>query len=392
MAQVRLTSRDWILLALCSVGTVLGLCALWVATVRITVPNQEFTDEPCMILDNPNMPVLGRPNTSCSPVLHEIGKIEYRFNGCGHRTDLPCGPAPPGTFRIVVLGSSMVEGAGVAVEDTFVSRLAPMLERATGRKYDAYSAGMVGSSPRGVLLRLDEIFPLKPDFVLWPVTVFDLDHVNLRTFGVSGKQAPDERRPREQLLGTPSVRPKDESGWAGIYNRAEDSRYVFFLKHFLYQSPSAYESHYGSPGDPASGGEFAGYIEKNPPQSWREHLEDFEFYFRQIASKLKQRGIPLTVVLLPDRIQAGMISTGRWPAGESPYALSSRLEPIVRRYGAGWFDILHDFRRVPDTQRLYFPVNGHMNLEGHKVLAKVISQELAKSEFADTSFSARNTP
>jgi hypothetical protein len=71
-----------------------------------------------------------------------------------------------------------------------------------------------------------------------------------------------------------------------------------------------------------------------------------------------------------------MISVGKWPDGFDPYKLDNDLRAIITRHGGTYVSILPYFRRFPNAEQYYFPVDAHPNGRGHVVIADILAREL----------------
>jgi lysophospholipase L1-like esterase len=112
------------------------------------------------------------------------GKV-FRTDALGHRGPTISLKKPPGTFRVIVLGSSNTMGHGVDDEETYARRLEAWLnERAgQGRRIEVVNLAVSGDSPTQRLLRLQlEADALEPDWILADVTALDfsLEEQHLR--------------------------------------------------------------------------------------------------------------------------------------------------------------------------------------------------------------------
>jgi hypothetical protein len=76
------------------------------------------------------------------------------------------------------------------------------------------------------------------------------------------------------------------------------------------------------------------------------------------------------------RPQAAILSTGSWPAGYDPYKLGNELRTITTSHGGIYIDILPGFREIPNSEQLYFPVDGHPTADGHAVISSLLAKEL----------------
>ena len=109
------------------------------------------------------------------------GGVQYVVNRDGFRDYDYTRPKPPGTFRVVVLGDSIVFGWGVALDDTFAKLLEARLRAlAPGRPIDVLSLGVSGYNPytEAALLR-DVGITYEPDLVVVAFCINDLNDPTL---------------------------------------------------------------------------------------------------------------------------------------------------------------------------------------------------------------------
>ena len=123
-------------------------------------------------------------------------------------------------------------------------------------------------------------------------------------------------------------------------------------------------------------GHEAEYLRVEPSEPWKERLKLFESFAADIEGRAKVAGVPLVAVLLPYRAQVAMISVGKWPAGYDPYKLDEELRSIIVSHGGSYVDILPDFRGIPDPEQYYYPVDGHPNAEGHRIISGLLAKAL----------------
>jgi hypothetical protein len=67
---------------------------------------------------------------------------------------------------------------------------------------------------------------------------------------------------------------------------------------------------------------------------------------------------------------------GEWPAGYDPYKLDQELRTIVTNHDGTYIDILPEFRGMPNPEKHYFPVEGHLDAEGHGIVSEILTKEL----------------
>jgi hypothetical protein len=71
-----------------------------------------------------------------------------------------------------------------------------------------------------------------------------------------------------------------------------------------------------------------------------------------------------------------MLSMGEWPAGFDPYKLNNDLRAMIERHGGRYLDILPGFRNLPNPEQYYFPVDGHLDAGGQRIVADLMAKEL----------------
>ena len=73
------------------------------------------------------------------------------------------------------------------------------------------------------------------------------------------------------------------------------------------------------------------------------------------------------------------------PKGFDPYKLGNELHAIVVSHGGTYIDILPEFRTVPNPQLGYFAIDGHPNAYGHAMIARFLTDKLARVTFRQLS-------
>jgi hypothetical protein len=346
----KLPLRDWITLLILALLTICVVAVSTESIARRMFPEPKSPLRSCLIENDVSTGVRGIPNSVCSEQSIESGLVEYRFNGCGYRAGLEWGPKPPGAYRIVMVGTSTAFGTGVPREKSIAALLPVELSRRTGRNVELYNEALPGGTARAIVLRFNAILAAKPDMILWILTPWDI------------RNAPS-------LLFPP---PASNSGGflAKVRKQVKDSASRILIEHFLYQSASSYLSLF------LKDARGPGFLGATLSTEWQRHLRDYETYATNIEGQASAASIPVVAVLVPDRAQAAMISTGDWPAAYNPYELDNELRPIVTRHGGTYIDILPDFRSIPNPEKYYFPVDGHPNADGHRIVSGLLANAL----------------
>jgi len=379
-----LSRRDWIVLPLISLLTIGVLTVSTEAMGTLLFPRAGNAIAGCIVANDPSAGVHGKPDSVCVHRLSEGPPIEYRFNSCGDRAGMECGAKPPGTYRIVMAGSSIAMGFGAPIENTIAAQLSPQLSQRTGRRVEVYNKGLDWVFPPTVDLRFKHVLADQPDMVLWIITPIDV----ARTFPTSND---DITGP----AGTTGLPPGQRPGflrkaWAGMNAQfagksipdalsaiADETRTVFLIRHFMYESQSLFVQSY------LLGGDDAGFLKSQPSEEWQGRLQHIDAYAADMARQARAAGVPLVVVLVPNRAQASMISMGKWPAGFSPYKLDDELRNIATSHGATYVDILQGFRGIPNPEQYFLPADGHPNDQGYSILSGLLANALTNGSVPD---------
>jgi hypothetical protein len=123
--------------------------------------------------------------------------------------------------------------------------------------------------------------------------------------------------------------------------------------------------------------EDTGFLNARLDPKWELHLREFDTYAADVEAKAKAADVPLVGVLVPNRAQAAMLSLGEWPPGYDPYKLDDEVRAIIERHGGKFIDILPDFRAVPNPERRYFPVDGHLDANGQAMITGFLAKALS---------------
>lgn len=333
----------------------------------------------CLVLNDSTTGVRAIPNTICRGKLDEGPLVEYRFNSCGHRAGMECGPKSPDTYRIVLVGSSMAEGYGVTREQSFASLLPAELTRRSGRKIEVYNAAMQWGSPRTLDLQFKQALALQPDMILWPVSVWELSNVDLITYQRGNHIDADLGSIWKTVVSTFHSRGFATAAETGIVESIVavlNSRTQLMIRHYVYMSPSLYM------GGALKRDLEVDYLSSTPNANAQNHIRQFDRYAADIAAQAKAAGVPLVVSMLPLRSQAVMISAQEWPTGFSPYQSSDYVRPVVESNGGVFLDILPNFRNISEAGSYFYPVDGHPNPAGHRILSTMLAEALMRGPLA----------
>jgi hypothetical protein len=373
--EAKLSRRDWILLPLLSLLTI---CLLSVSTELLA--RRAFRETTSMMRNcfrnDYSTGAHAIPNSVCwEKAAESSSPVEYRFNSCGHRAGVECGPKAPDVYRIVVIGSSVAMGDRVQEEKTFTALLPAELSQQTGRKVEVYNEGLLVDSVHVLARQFNETLTAKPDLILWILTPYDIE-ADSPDFDIinpaeekKGKLAKAWARAKLTFSGRSFA---DAMNY--VKRRAlapfVDSSTSTMLLHFLYQSQVQYVK------SCLFGGDSLGYLRTQPSAEWQRRLHRFNSDEAKAQEQARAAGVPLAAVLVPSRPQAAIISKGEWPEGYDPYKLNDVLRSIVTGNGGTYIDMLPDFSKIPGSEQYYLPVDLHPNAGGHKIIADLLAKEL----------------
>jgi len=366
----KLSRRDWILLPLVGVFTICLIAGSVELIARHAFSESKKGLASCFVMNDPSTGVRGIPNSVCWDKGTETGWIETRFNSCGYRAGMECGPKPAGTYRIVMTGSSIALGERVQRQDSLAALLPQDLSQQTGRKIELYNEGMGFGFSHNTALRFKDVLAAQPDMVLWLLTPSD----------VEGSQfvlpTMDLVKYNNQGLTTKAwIRIKNNfasksfaSAASSVFDR---TRTALMLRYYLYQSQSQYVKFYlmGS-------ADLTDFLKDQPSPGWPIRMQQLDKDASDMEARSKAAGVPFVAVYLPNRVQSAMISMGQWPQGFDPYKMDSDLRTIITSHGGTYLEILPDFRTIPNPERYYLPVDGHPNADGHALFARLIAKAM----------------
>lgn len=389
-----LRRRDWVLLPAVSLLTICIMAVSAELLSRWFYPVIQVGFQNCFATNDPTGDAAVKPNSFCREQSAESSlRADYRFNSRGHRAGTELNPKAPGTYRIVLLGSSFTQGLFVPREKTFAALLPMDLSIKTGRRVEVYNEGTGGKFRGGPYptqnsaQHFDQVLTAQPDLILWVITPDDIVNAASQenTDSPIAGNRQEEARPAASSASTQGFLKRITDSIARgafaerLKSRWEDTRTSLVLKHLLIASESQneYIKSYLQNGDNAN------FLKKEPDSKWQIQLEYFDTELSAIAGLARNAGVPLVAVFVPNRPQATMLSSGDWPAGYDPFKLENEIRDKIVNNGGRFIDILVDYSRIPNPEWGYFPVDGHPNTEGHAIISKFLAKELTSGVVPD---------
>jgi hypothetical protein len=369
MREERLARRDWILLPLISLLTVCLLAGSveWIG--RRMFPSSDTGGENCMVFNDPSTGARGIPNCVCWEKIPEGQLTQYRFNGSGYRDNRELGPKTPGSYRIVMLGTSMAAGFRVAQDQSFAALLPEELSRRTGRRIELYNESLPWRSPHTIAVHFDDALAARPDMILWILTPIDIGMTSwvLPTHEDDGSLTFVAKAWHKTRAAF--AKGSLAAATAEIFRH---TRTATLLSDLLYKSRSQYVKSSLMSGDYEKD-----FLKAESSVEWQTQLKTFDNDAANMEERAKNAGITFVAVLLPDRTQAAMVSMmGEWPKGYDPFKLDNELRSIIVRHGGSYVDVLPDFVTIPNPHWGFFPIDGHPNAEGHATITRLLANAL----------------
>jgi hypothetical protein len=303
-----------------------------------------------------------KPNCTARTKNAEGSWATYHYNECGYRGSTSCGPKPFGSVRIAIMGASVSQALFVTDDQTYFARTSSELSRLCHRTVDVQNLGSPGASPLFAYHRVDEALALKPDVVLYPIAPFDIEQ---------------QIDPKELLERNNSTRPPQKaavheplSPLRRLQRILIDSRTVLVAQHFLFQNKDTYLRLYLNYGDKAD------FLRQPFTSAWQQRFADLSLLVGDAASKMRAAGVPFIVIPVPSRAEAALLSSQRLPPRVDPFAFGRQIEKIASDHGAGYVDLMEPFSRIPNSESLFYVVDGHVTPEGETVIAQSLIQKL----------------
>lgn len=298
-----------------------------------------------------------KPNCSALTKTPEGPWALMRYNGCGFRTAEACGPKPPGTLRVAMLGSSTSAGFLTPYDDTMAVRAARDLTRRCRRAVEFQNLSAVGNRGARLVASAKAALRLSPDAIVLTVSETDLQLLRDAPVG-TGKPEPAAppnllRRARDVVAGSRLLYLE-----SFLLLRNDDTYVPLFLRS-------------GSNGD---------FMRAPLSDRWRFSLAILDRDVRSIAMAARRARVPLLLLFVPQRAEAAIASATRFHRLADPFLLPHALADIARRNGIGFADGLDFLPKEAPSDRFFYAVNGHPNAQGHAVFANAIISKLTSPE------------
>ena len=289
---------------------------------------------------------------------------------------------PPGTFRVLVLGDSFVEGAQVPIERTISRQLEDRLTPLVSRPIQAINAGNAGFGTAQELLFLEHDGRAYAADLVVLVYFIDNDLSDNSVAVARARRLATNRRPfflpaegGGLTLQPPTAPPGDP--FAGP-RQALRGLLLFNIFENVALAQEAREQ------ERTAGGKDRGAYADNPEPAWQEAWTITEALLARTRDTARGLGAELVVVVAPSYFQVDDESWKRHidtdPQDRRRLAVDApnrRLAEIAARHNLRLLDLLPSIRPAMEGgARLYFPDDGHWTSEGHAFAAEQLAAHL----------------
>jgi hypothetical protein len=351
--------RDLILLPFISLLTMATLLGASEVAARHFFYQQDV--DSCVVKDS----AIGfryRPNCTSRVKAAEGPWIVDHFNDCGYRSNQSCKSKPAGTTRIALIGSSTSEGYLVAYNDAFFTQTEKELTELCHRPVQVQNLGRSQCFPDCSFRRVDEALALKPDLLMLSISPHDIEAIH--PSDVANRYEP---MPMEDAEDTPQ---KTRNPIRRLQRIVKRSRAFYVAEHFLFQDPASYLRLYLiNPENVAS-------MSDSLSPAWESHFNGLDVLVGEMAAKARAANVPFVMVEVPNLAQASLLSMKNAPPGLDPYAINNRLQQIANRHGIEFVDVLSAFKETPDSNKLFYQVDGHLDGEGQALVSGPLVDQL----------------
>lgn len=304
-----------------------------------------------------------RPQARCVAHLKnaEGPWVSFDYNDCGYRSPHPCGPKKDSVPRIVVMGTSTAAGLFVPYDEHFAARTERALSAQCGRPVELQNVGSLLVGMIGQQDLLDEVAGLRPDAVVLVVNPADVGFLPMRR---------DTTVARPALGQFPQISaPTQVSGLARLRAALRESRALVVAQHFMLENEAFLFRVYqlGHQDD----------VLRNPLSStYAEKYATLEVEMHVIGDRFRAEHVPVFLMPLPNRIQAGLISHRVELPDIDPWAFSRKMKSLADHNGLHVVDAFTVVAKSPHAERLFYPVDGHVTGDGNALIAAALQHSL----------------
>jgi len=326
------------------------------------------------------------PSTTCRSRYPEWDRT-FTVNNLGFRDEPMTIEKPEGTFRILLVGDSFMEGESVNLDQTAAQTLERELTETMGESIEVVNMGVMSYSPI-IYQRVieDKGLPLDPDLVIVAVDMSDFqnDYSYAKDLDESGNF---RNILFQQKMGQPHVvLPGVNAGikfWlrshSVLYSEVADRTKQLIRKMRHIPEPTVFKIN-----DPASDPHFATRSEDNVHRE--EMWHPFGNSLIAINKLMEKAKVPWIAVTYPyghqvrgDEWSKGRLKNGFESARVYLMTAADLLVSFGKDNGFRVINLAPVFQKEAEYQSnlLYYPMDGHFTPLGHKVFAEALKEEIS---------------
>ncbi len=304
--------------------------------------------------------------------------ITVKTNSHGLRDDEHSYEKPPGTIRILGLGDSFQFGVGVEHEETYLELFEKRLAEgiSSGKKVEVINAGVLGYGTRQELQYFkEEGKKYKPDLVL--LSFYQNDFLdNEVTEQTCNRFVRDG-----YLVENFTASQRDAAFKVKLFLNQKSDLYCLAKNSALKLVPAV---RIGSFEVNVTKETVLAYSEKgNYSREIQQRINPTLSLIKELKGAAEKEGAKLAIILIPDQIQ---VDKELWQKIVSDYNVNpgsydlSKLNGIIMEFAAAEnitaVDLLPEFRKKAETKKLYYPIEAHLNRNGHAMAAEILASKL----------------
>jgi GDSL-like Lipase/Acylhydrolase family len=361
--EAQLPKRDFFLLPAISLLTILTILVASEVVCRLIWP--EDTNDVCVVSD-PLIHTRFRPNCKSRTKPAEGPWSDNSYNECGYRTLESCGPKPPGTIRVAVIGASFSYGYGSPYADAYTTLTAKALTRQCRRSVEFQNLGIGNGSLLDIYRRTNEALALKPDLLLLVAGEGE----------VTREMSPDELAHRDDppkpAQDAKQVAADSESFRHHLFVMLKQSRVTLILQHFMFQDPSTYGKLYLAYDDKAN------FLRVPFSSRWQQRFSNFSVILGAISNKAHADSVPMAILIAPTEAQLALANSPL-SAEVNLQAFPNEVSELAASHGVFAIDLLPSFTKRPDFKSMIYTADGHPSPQGQHIVADTLDRQLLSS-------------
>ncbi|HEY4167673.1 MAG TPA: SGNH/GDSL hydrolase family protein [Reyranella sp.] len=329
----------------------------------------KYSDPTCLVPSR--LGQIYRPNcVRRERVAEGEGEVVYRYNACGLRGEGPCAPETPTGVRIVLLGNSFFAGNRVNQPESLAEVVAAALRKQCAKGIDLLNLAVEDYLLFDQYFRLDAALKLHPSAVVLMVMPTDM-------FEPMSKQEWESRHD-PNVVRKSRIPTTDESGMSLLVRARRalrKSRVLEMTQHYVFQNLPLYVRLYRAYTD-AAFGDTSDYLLPTPPPGWQKRYDNARLILGEMAEKTRQAGSQLVLVAFPQRVQAALLEFNTDEARASATAFTRQMRAIAAASGVPYIDGLELIASEPHPSRLFYPVDGHLNVPSQRLVGEKLAAAL----------------